>query len=763
MPFGTRYALHRLIAPLSCALRSRLARLVAITALLLVAAAPGVARASTVVSFTFDDGRATAYNAGGILNAHHMKGTFYINSNLVGSDNYYMTWPQLDDLAALGNEIGGHTLDHTVLTGVSPAEAQRQVCDDRAALQAHGFTVNSFAYPEIAYNASVEQTVRDCGYHSARAGDAAFPPAETLPPADPFAIRTVQAADANQTLQQMKDMVTNVENSGGGWVVFLMHSVCSGCPDQLNTTPSDLDALAAWLEPRAASGTTVRTVGEVIDGLDTTPPTSTISCNGGSCSSTAYTSTPVMVSLSGNDDRTPASGVAIKYTTDGSDPAVNGLPYTAPFPVYSTSTVRWYAQDASGNVETSRSKQILINAQQALPRTTVSLTFDDGTASEYWARDELKSRGMQGTFYINSARVGTSGYYMNWSQIQDLYADGNEIGGHTAHHVNLPAIEPDEAKREICNDRANLLARGYQATNLAYPFGAQNADIQQMAQDCGYNSARTTAPALETIPPANPYAIRVGSGSNDLQALKDAVTAAENNGGGWVPIVFHQICNACDTNWVTQSDFSAFLDWLKTRESNGTAVRTMQQALGGSVKPAVQRARARARGERLERPEERLARVRHGQRQGAGLLGVRRLRRQPADLEPDERRALGLVGRARRRQQLHRRRQQACRRAGPRVLHAERDARSPLHDHRLVQVEQPGVLHRFHARHHGQVRLLEQQPQHRESHGLDEDHLDDPGHPGRRHRPELRPYARLERLRRDGRPRHRRRRAHWRS
>jgi peptidoglycan/xylan/chitin deacetylase (PgdA/CDA1 family) len=170
------------------------------------------------VSLTFDDGRAAAYPARSILSSHGMHGTFYLNSGRVGTNNYYMTWPQIADLAAHGNEIGGHTVDHTVLTSLTADQAMHAVCDDRATLQAHGYNPVSFAYPEIAYNASVQQIVRDCGYTSARAGDA-----------------------------QMQGYVTSVENSGGGWVVFMFDSVWTNCGTTLAVSPTNLSALLDWL------------------------------------------------------------------------------------------------------------------------------------------------------------------------------------------------------------------------------------------------------------------------------------------------------------------------------------------------------------------------------------------------------------------------------------------------------------------------------------------------------------------------------------
>jgi hypothetical protein len=50
-------------------------------------------------------------------------------------------------------------------------------------------------------------------------------------------------------------------------------------------------------------------------------------------------------------------------------------------------------------------------------------------ASSYAARPILAAHGMYATFYVNSPRLGSSSF-LTWKQVQDLYSDGNEIGGH---------------------------------------------------------------------------------------------------------------------------------------------------------------------------------------------------------------------------------------------------------------------------------------------------------------------------------------------
>src|SRR5215813_7419878 len=75
----------------------------------------------TIVSIQFDDGnRQTAAEA--ILKKHHMHGVFFVNTGYIGTGNGYLTWKQLHQLAADGNEIAGHTLTHRDLVTLSSDE-----------------------------------------------------------------------------------------------------------------------------------------------------------------------------------------------------------------------------------------------------------------------------------------------------------------------------------------------------------------------------------------------------------------------------------------------------------------------------------------------------------------------------------------------------------------------------------------------------------------------------------------------------------------
>lgn len=236
-----------------------------------------------------------------------------------------------------------------------------------------------------------------------------------------------------------------------------------------------------------------------------------------------------------------------------------------------------------------------VAAAPARAATVVSLTFDDGQATQYRTKEPLAEHGMRGTFYINSGDVcvvfcGPGAFEMTWGQIADMAADGNEIGGHTLNHIDLadPTISAEEKLRQICEDRQNLIERGYDVVSFAYPYSHHDAAAREMVATCGYTSGRGVGGAdyqPETIPPPDPFATRTPGHSSEeitLDAMKDVITRAEAAGGGWVQLVFHGVCESrCNDGWVKPDTFEALLGWLEPRATTGTVVRTVREVIGG--------------------------------------------------------------------------------------------------------------------------------------------------------------------------------------
>ena len=238
----------------------------------------------------------------------------------------------------------------------------------------------------------------------------------------------------------------------------------------------------------------------------------------------------------------------------------------------------------------------------ASPTTIVSLEFDDGTDNQYQVLSMLQSRGMVGTFFIISGNVGKPGS-MTSTQVSDLAAAGDEVAGHTIDHVGALTDEPvSEQEHQICDGRAALAKMGFQVYDFAYPEGAANSATEGLVQNCGFNSGRIVGniqspkscggcPYAESIPPDDPYATRTPDSvvtSTSLADLESEVTNAENNGGGWVQFVIHNICSSsdpCDPTYnVDPTLLGHFLDWLKT---SGALVETVHQVVGGSLQPVV--------------------------------------------------------------------------------------------------------------------------------------------------------------------------------
>jgi peptidoglycan/xylan/chitin deacetylase (PgdA/CDA1 family) len=208
----------------------------------------------------------------------------------------------------------------------------------------------------------------------------------------------------------------------------------------------------------------------------------------------------------------------------------------------------------------------------------VSLTFDDTLPDHQVAVDLLDERGMRGTFYVNSKRVDRTGY-LSAEQLAGWQEQGHEIAGHTIDHVNLAEADPEEARRQICDDRAALVDVGFSSsTSFAYPFGATNDVVEQIAAECGYTSARGVGGRSNPIPPPDPFNILSAPPVDPETTLEDlqAYVADGEADGGWVPIVFHHVCDGCSTNAISPDTLAAFLDWLA---EEGKAVHTMGEVM----------------------------------------------------------------------------------------------------------------------------------------------------------------------------------------
>ena len=682
-----------------------------------------VVPAGTSVSLTFDNNSVGQYTLAyqHALQPHNAHATFFVNSGTVGTTAGTLTWNQISNLAAAGNDIGGKTVNASNLK--TDPDPVMQVCQDRQNLISNGLDPISFAYPGGAFDATVKGIVQNCGYGNARSAGSLSPNgptyAETVPPKDWLATRAYPGvgSPAAVTLADMKSLVTGAASHGGGWVQLVMTRVCSQSLDASNYSSclaasghvelADLVSFLDWVQNAgqaggAPAGTSLQTVRDVVtaadssapttasscdvgpcsgsydsvvkvtlsptdlgtgissthyttDGTtptqssptytrriaitspttlnfrswdnagnaeavqslliqatpptDSSPPTTTISCNEAPCSGNPYDGN-VMVELTASDG--PGWGIDnTYYTTDGSTPDQSSAVYTGPFQLFAGDhTIRFFSTDIAGNTETPNAQLIQVTAAE----TMVSVTFDDGDLSQYALAFQhgLQPRNMPGTFFITTGDIGGGPGFMTWSNVSTLAANGQDVGGHTVHHVDLtsPSYTQQQKIDEVCDGRQALIDHSVNPVSFAYPFGAYDANAKTIVQNCGYTSARRTGgitanppPYAETIPPSDPFATRTWTAPTptdtpiQLSDLEAVVSAAATHGGGWVQIVIHQVCSqtydaanytSCLGSFrpMELDTFTAFLDWMQNSGQAGgapagTVVKSVSEVMAG--------------------------------------------------------------------------------------------------------------------------------------------------------------------------------------
>ena len=224
--------------------------------------------------------------------------------------------------------------------------------------------------------------------------------------------------------------------------------------------------------------------------------------------------------------------------------------------------------------------------------SNVSLTFDSGTAAQMAMAQTMNKYSLHGTFFINSGFVGKKGF-MSRADLQELANEGQEIGGHTLTLADLPSVDVNEAKRQVCNDRVNLTNWGYTVTSFSYPFGSLNAEVEKIPAVCGYNSARGMATVsgksgcvgckpADTVLPADVFATKATAGIDGqwtLADLKEAVTASKSQ-GSWLQLVFGTGAEIDNQNPLAPDVFDAFCAWLSSASDQGITVRTVHEMIG---------------------------------------------------------------------------------------------------------------------------------------------------------------------------------------
>lgn len=113
------------------------------------------------ITTSWDDGHPQDMRLADLLSRHQLRGTFYIPRQW---SLPVMTDAQVRELATR-HEVGGHTINHVMLTSVCDTQAQREIVDGRNWLaDVTGQTITMFCPPCGKFKAHHRRMIAEAGY-----------------------------------------------------------------------------------------------------------------------------------------------------------------------------------------------------------------------------------------------------------------------------------------------------------------------------------------------------------------------------------------------------------------------------------------------------------------------------------------------------------------------------------------------------------------------------------------------------------------------
>ncbi len=128
-----------------------------------------------------------------------------------------------------------------------------------------------------------------------------------------------------------------------------------------------------------------------------------------------------------------------------------------------------------------------------MKQVIVTTSWDDGHKLDVRLAALLKKYNMPGTFYVSPRdHEIKKADRLTTAQIQEIAADGFEIGAHTMTHPRLTAVTDAQARREMRESKKFLEnVIGKPVTSFCYPGGNYLKHHVKMAAEVGFAYART--------------------------------------------------------------------------------------------------------------------------------------------------------------------------------------------------------------------------------------------------------------------------------
>jgi peptidoglycan/xylan/chitin deacetylase (PgdA/CDA1 family) len=156
-------------------------------------------------------------------------------------------------------------------------------------------------------------------------------------------------------------------------------------------------------------------------------------------------------------------------------------------------------QDADYSFITMNDVANAIENGQEIPRKSIVLTFDDGYRDFYTdVFPILKKYSVKAVAYISPGLLDKPNY-MYTNQVVKIQESGLvEIAAHTVNHIYLKDAQMPVVYYEIFDSKKQLESLIHAPViSFAYPYGAFDAQSQQLVKDAGFRTAVSTIPGVQ--------------------------------------------------------------------------------------------------------------------------------------------------------------------------------------------------------------------------------------------------------------------------
>jgi len=203
----------------------------------------------------------------------------------------------------------------------------------------------------------------------------------------------------------------------------------------------------------------------------------------------------------------------------------------------------------------------------------VLVTFDDIWETAYTQGfSYMKTKGIRGTGYIITDRVGTANY-CTLAELTEMHANSWNMANHTKDHTDLTGLSQANQQLEFTNAQTALEGWGFTEASkyVDYPSGLFDDTTKAAMTAVGMLFGRSVRNQNEVLMPSHQYELKSWTCGN-TETLANRKTTIDNAiaRGEVAQMHFHKlVASPSDSTEWAISDFQALMDYLYTKWKAG--------------------------------------------------------------------------------------------------------------------------------------------------------------------------------------------------